>query len=794
MKINLRSLRAQLIFMVVLISSVGMVSSIFIVNMNYDHSVQETREATEELIKQEFITLTNKHNKLLQEFGLRIQRNELFRKAIKQKDRNTIQNLLDEEFYQYFVTAKVLVVNKIYAFDKNYQLLSESSKGNDFNSNARMCGQLVESAKRRKGAERIKLTHSFCYHHEHALNSIIVPIGTLVPQGYLQIISRPYNIFQSAESKLGMPLRIETTTDQLSYESDNWQEKDARLLTIDHKMDDINGKPAISVVMEKDISRLNQSFAHSRQLIILSVGFISLLCIVIFYYRFEKHMVKPLKNLGNKLSEIEEDENQLGNTLTLEGSPEIQAITHKFNKLSLKLANFYGSLEKLAYRDPLTTLPNRSKLQEIVDFHTSLNQRDGTPFSLFIMGIDRFKHVNETMGHRAGDELLQEISKRLSKILRKSDYLEIVSDSDKHIEQDQFISRLGGDEFAAVLPAVSEPETVIAIAEKIQDSLRDTFIINQFSFNLGVSIGIVLCPEHGNTTQILMQHADLAMHHAKENQLGFTLYNSRLSEHSLNILSMDSELRKAIKNNELTLAFQPKIDLKSNKVAAVEVLLRWIHKEQGFIPPDKFIAVAEHTGLINDVTHWVLCAALKQKHEWDKQNIHFSISINLSAKNLWDKNLLPVIRTELRKYGIMPQSVILELTETAVMSDPAYAIIVLKQLSDLGLKISIDDFGTGYSSLSYLKKLPVDEIKIDRSFVMEMENDENDAVIVQSTIDLAHNMGLQVVAEGVETLSALDNLKQHSCDLAQGFYMAKPMSNNELIEWLKNSPWGNLES
>jgi len=789
MKFCLSSLRAQFILMIFLISAVGVISSIVIMNMNYKHSVEESRYATEELIKQEFLTLKKTHNNLLQEFGLRIQNNKSFRAAIKNRNKKLIQDLLDEEFFQYFVTAKVLMVNKIYAFDETFTLISQSSKGDDFESKFHMCPQLVEAAKKRQGASRIKLISSYCNHHEHALNSVIVPIGTLVPMGYLQIISRPDNIFENAEQKLGMPLRIETTAHQSAYQSANWLNIIPDELFIYHVLPDIAGNPAISIVMKKNIGRLHQSFTQSRTLAISIVSLICLLCIIVFYYRFEKKLVKPLKTLENQLTEIEADENQLGKTLTLEGSPEIQTLTGKFNKLSQKLAEFYGSLENLAYRDQLTSLPNRSKLLDIIDFHTSLNQRDGTPFCLFIMGIDRFKNVNETMGHQAGDKLLQEISQRLAEVLRKSDYLEIISVGDKQLRENQFVSRMGGDEFAAVFPAVNEPEFAISIAEKIQDALRSAFVIDQFSFNLGVSIGVVLCPQHGSDTQTLMQNADLAMHHAKENQLGFSLYDAHLSERSLNILRMDSDLRKAIANNELSLAFQPKIDLRSNKITAVEVLLRWIHEEQGFIPPDQFITVAEHTGLINELTHWVLHAALKQKREWDQQNHHFSVSINLSAKNLWDKKLLSVIRDELRQNHIMPQSVILELTETAVMSDPAYALVVLNQLSDLGLKLSIDDFGTGYSSLSYLKKLPVDEIKIDRSFVMEMESDENDAVIVQSTIDLAHNMGLKVVAEGVETITALENLKQQSCDLAQGFYMAKPMSNADFMEWLKYSPW-----
>jgi len=784
------SLRTQFVLMLLLISSVGLISSLIIVNQNHERTIENVRESTREIIKYESATLIEKHNNLLADFGLRLQKNPRFKRAVKNSNSKLIQKLLDLEFDQYYVSTKALIVNKIYVYDTDYKLLSESTSGDDFDAHVSMCSQLISAAKKRTRNDRIKLLSSFCYHKKHALNSIVIPIGTIMPIGYLQINSRLYNIFQNAEKKLGMPLRIETILNQKSYQSPDWKINSESDLEISYDILDLDGNPAVSIVMQKEIAAVNKSFAQSRQLIVWVVGCVTLLGIVLFYYIFSKNMLNPLKMLGRQLSVLESDEGQLGSELDLIGSPEMRKITGKFNKLTRKLSDLYGSLENLAYRDQLTMLPNRSRLQEIVDYYADLNNKDGKPFSLFTLDLDRFKTVNDTMGHQAGDQLLIQVSERLNKVLKENDYLCRVKVENNNYEKNGFVSRLGGDEFAIVFPSVGDPELVLVMAERIIRSLRETFVVDQFSFNLGASIGIVICPQHGTNTRLLMQHADVAMHFAKEKQLGFALYDPDFSERSLNILSLDTELRSALKNNDLNLVFQPKISLRTGRIVAVEVLLRWVHKDQGFISPDKFIYVAEQTGLINDVTKWVLYNALKQKCEWEKENINLSMAINLSAKNLWDTSLIGYMREELAGNKIMPQSVILELTETAVMSDPKYAIVILNQLRSLGLKISIDDFGTGYSSLSYLKQLPIDEIKIDRSFVMDMEENENDAVIVQSTIDLAHNMGLKVVAEGVETIQSLEKLKNQACDLAQGFYMAKPMNNQELMKWLRSSQWG----
>ena len=786
-----RTLRGQLSLMIAIMGGIGLFCSIFIVNIFVAQILEDQKSSTLELIKQESITQTEKHKNLLEEFGLRIQKNPELRHAFEKKNFTKVQALVNDEFYKYYVTARVLIVNKIYVFDKKFNLLTQSTKGENFGVTTPLCTQLTEQAKLRTRAERPKTLSSFCYHDKHAFYSVIVPISTLSPKGYLQIISNPENIFQHLENKLAMPLEITTTTGKISYKSKHWiNVTDENLITIDHALTDINNNQAINILMQKDISKTRQTFMKSRTMIIIIVSIITLIAVFLFLLIFEKSMLRPLNILEKQFTLIKNDKKHFSTQLKLTGSPEIISLTKNFNGLSSKLEILYKELEEMAFTDQLTALPNRSRLHEILDFHVAQHKNNNIPFTLFMMDLDRFKTVNDTLGHHAGDLLLQQVSDRLQSVLRKSDYVSLISKNPNNFYGSDIVARLGGDEFATVLPATGDINDAENIARKIHRLMLEPFQIENHNFNVGVSIGIAVFPKHANTANQLMQHADVAMYQAKDNQKGYAVFSSSENSKNQKLLSLDADLRSAIQNDKLSLVYQPKINLKTNTIVGVEALLRWDHEEKGFIPPDKFIPMAERSNLINEVTDWVLRNSFQQKSQWVKNNIPLSLAINLSPINLLDRNLIQNIKSYLSKNQLTPESIYLELTETAVMADPSHAIIVMRQLYDMGVRISIDDFGTGYSSLSYLKQLPVDEIKIDRSFVIDMQKDTNDAIIVQSTIDLAHNMGLQVIAEGVENKATFTNLSERTCDLAQGNYMAEPMENAKLLKWLKDSPWG----
>jgi diguanylate cyclase (GGDEF)-like protein len=427
----------------------------------------------------------------------------------------------------------------------------------------------------------------------------------------------------------------------------------------------------------------------------------------------------------------------------------------------------------LAYHDGLTNLPNRTLLLDRLQQAILAGQREKKSVAFLLMDLDRFKEINDTLGHHRGDLLLQQVGKRIRDMLRESDT----------------IARLGGDEFAMLFPGTSMKGALLA-AQKILESLESPFVIEGITINMEASIGAATFPEHGANADTLMQRADVAMYMAKQTGSGYAVYDPRFDLHSPRRLALMGELRSAIQDGQLFLYYQPKIDLRTRRMMGVEALVRWQHPEHGFIPPDQFIAPAERTGLIKPLTFFVLNAALQQWKNWHQAGWEIPIAVNLSARNLQDPQLQDQITEMLETYDVVSGFLGLEITESVIMADPTHAMETLKYFSQLGISRSIDDFGTGYSSLGYLKKLPVDEIKIDRSFVMDMAVDEDDAVIVRSTIDLAHNLGLSVVAEGVENQETWDRLAALGCDAAQGYHISRPMPSEELTRWLGESPYG----
>jgi diguanylate cyclase (GGDEF)-like protein len=475
---------------------------------------------------------------------------------------------------------------------------------------------------------------------------------------------------------------------------------------------------------------------------------------------FQRTMLRPLNALTHQLRRVHKDRSHLGEKLAVEGSVEMTELAADFNNMTTELKQLYTTLENLALTDPLTTLPNRNLFHDRLTQLVALCQRSQVKFAVFMMDLDRFKEVNDTLGHPVGDLLLQQVASRLENILRKSDTIARMSDDT--------VARLGGDEFAAILPTVDGDRAALTVAQKIQNAMQRPFLIDGHTLAVDISIGIVIYPVHGSEGSTLLQRADIAMYQAKHNHQGFAIYDSKQDNHSLSQLTMVSDLRKAMEKEQLQLHYQPKIDMRTGALCGAEALVRWQHPERGFMPPDTFIPVAEQSGFIVPLTTWILNNAMRECARWHRLGIRIPVAVNLSVRNLHDAKITEQILSTLRDHGLDPGALIVELTETAVMTDSARAYDILATLNREGIRVSVDDFGTGYSSLSNLKKLPVHEIKIDRSFVMDMKEDNNDAVIVRSTIDLAHNMNLRVTAEGVENRETWDLLCALGCDMAQG--------------------------
>jgi diguanylate cyclase (GGDEF)-like protein/PAS domain S-box-containing protein len=429
-------------------------------------------------------------------------------------------------------------------------------------------------------------------------------------------------------------------------------------------------------------------------------------------------------------------------------------------------------VEHRALHDSLTGLPNRALLSDRLGQSLRIAHRQGTTAALLLIDLDRFKEVNDTLGHHYGDQLLAQIGPRLAEGLRKMDT----------------VARLGGDEFAVLLPSVRDLQGATEVAHKLQAALSRPFQVEGVQLDVEASIGVVVSGDHGDDASTLIQRADIAMYVAKQRNLGVSTYDREVDSNTPERLAMLGDLRRALHDDELFLHFQPKVDLSTGQVCGAEALLRWQHPERGLIPPDDFIPLAENTGMIGPLTSRVLNLALVQIRLWADGGVPVPVAINLSARNLLDEQLDEQVADALARHGVGAHLLKLEVTESAIMTDPVRAVAVLQRLADQGISISIDDFGAGYTSMRQLKDLPISELKVDRSFVTDMETDPSNAVIVRSVIDLGHNLGLSIVAEGVETPLSLDRLRSYGCDIAQGYFLARPMSAGAFDEWRKAWP------
>jgi diguanylate cyclase (GGDEF)-like protein len=426
--------------------------------------------------------------------------------------------------------------------------------------------------------------------------------------------------------------------------------------------------------------------------------------------------------------------------------------------------------EHQALHDALTGLPNRRLFRQRIE--QTVEDLGGLKAAVLVLDLDRFKEVNDTLGHEAGDQLLQELGARLRQVVRASDT----------------VARLGGDEFGVLLPRQADAESVVLTIERIRQAIEEPVIVEGLPLGVEASVGVAFCPDDAEDVETLLRRADVAMYRAKEESSSYAFHDERTDRRDPARLLLVGELRRAIRDRELVLHYQPKAALRNGEVGSVEALVRWIHPERGLIPPDEFIPLAERTGLMKPLTSYVIDEALRQCAEWREQGLNLAVAVNLSMRNLLDVSFPDEVAELLRARNIEPSLLEFEITESTVLVDPARSKLVLDRLSGMGLRLSIDDFGTGYSSLAYLKRLPLNELKIDRSFVMHMLENEDDAVIVRSTIDLGRNLGLEVVAEGVEDAPTWDALASLGCDVAQGYYLSRPVPAEELGKWLVGRP------
>jgi diguanylate cyclase (GGDEF)-like protein/PAS domain S-box-containing protein len=435
-------------------------------------------------------------------------------------------------------------------------------------------------------------------------------------------------------------------------------------------------------------------------------------------------------------------------------------------------------IQYLAYHDGLTSLPNRSMFSQLLNHGISRAHRYNKKMAVLFIDLDRFKNINDTLGHEAGDLLLQQVGTRLKDSLRQSDT----------------VARLGGDEFVVLLEEVGERQVVATIAHKLLSSIIKPFNMLGQEFRVTASIGISTYPDDGQDEQTLMKNADIAMYRAKEEgKNNFQFHSEQMDTHSFERLALESSLRRALERNEFELHYQAKMDLRTGQMTGMEALVRWAHPDLGMVSPAQFIPLAEETGLIVPIGKWVLRTACLQNKAWQDEGLPpLSVAVNLSARQFTDENLLPDIAAILNESGMDPGFLELEITESMVMHRVDKAVQILTELKKIGIRLAIDDFGTGYSSLSNLKRFPIDTIKVDRSFIRDIPGDAEDKALTKAIIAMGQTLSLTVTAEGVETQEQVDFLRQHSCNEFQGYYFNKPVPAEHFAQLMRTQMPHNL--
>jgi diguanylate cyclase (GGDEF)-like protein len=462
-------------------------------------------------------------------------------------------------------------------------------------------------------------------------------------------------------------------------------------------------------------------------------------------------------------------------TVVLDEKGDISNYIALFSDITERKAS-YERIQYLAHFDALTNLPNRALLNDQLDMAIAMATRSQRQLAIVFLDLDRFKIVNDSLGHHTGDLLLQIVAERLKSCVRETD----------------IVARLGGDEFVILLNCIQEPNEAAFVAQKVVEAIAIPFTLNGNNVNIGTSIGIAIYPDNGLDHSTLIKNADAAMYHAKENgRNNFQFFSSLMNDKAFERLTLENDLRQALKREEFFLLYQPQIDVLTGRIVGAEALIRWQHPEKGLVPPNDFISLAEKCGLIVPIGEWVLKTACAQNISWQKEGLAPVLTaVNISAQQFHQKNFNELIRQILGDTGLDPHLLELEITESAVMANAESMLETLRSLKEIGLHLSIDDFGTGYSSLSYLKHFPINKLKIDRSFVTDITHDSSNKAIIETIINMGHNLRLKVITEGVETAEQFAILKELRCDEIQGYYFSRAISPRDFVTFAKNNRQG----
>jgi len=475
---------------------------------------------------------------------------------------------------------------------------------------------------------------------------------------------------------------------------------------------------------------------------------------------------RPVKVLVDQAKDIASG--NYNHSINYAGKDELGQLAQEFNQMKQAVVNRERTISQQAFHDSLTGLPNRYRLSSTIEQLTMSERR---PFALVRIGPQRINDVNYSLGHRVGDKVILELAKRLLALAETN-----------------LLFNVGGTGFALLIKNANE-ENLKRFFDQLDQAMDAVFELDDFSLHVQVQAGVALYPDHDSSGEQLLEMAGMALQHAQQTSLPLDIYDASLSRNKVEQLQLANGLKSAIEENQLELFYQPKLNISSATITEVEALVRWQHPEHGLIPPDKFIGLAEQTGHIHQLTRWVLDTSLRQYRSWLEQDIQLSIAVNVSAESFKNPDFYQEVIGSLERYALSPEAICLEVTESVVVDDPNSAIELLSRFQKKGFRMSIDDYGTGYSSLEQLKQLPVADVKIDKAFVMTLLQHDEDQVIVKSTIEMVHAMGLGVIAEGVEDQLSLEWLQRHKCDMAQGYFICRPKPSAEFTDWLRQSPY-----
>lgn len=775
-----RSLLMQLVGTSLLLLLIVQIAGFAVVRNSINHTARSQLIDTLDADEKVWHRLLEQRTQQLHEEASRLSANSEFRAAVGSGDKDTIQFALDHHGQRVGATVTALLDAQLQVHS-----ISAGSLAADFNAALKQL--------------RPNLSKGIRNNHIATINGlpcqfVLAPIRTTLLTGWV-LMGAPIN--QALVEEMQQLLAIQVAI-RVRGSNEQWQVPVSTLSTTaltallqqqgpitelsngketllvrTSPLDDNGNDPAQALLLRS----VNVVVAPYQQLqwLLAGITLTGLLLFALGHGLIARWFSKPLHSLVLGTQRISRGEYDIPMEHT-HRRDEVGLLARSFDRMRIDIAEQQAEIRHLAYWDRLTGLPNRERFRNTVlaaiVAHADYGP-EATPLAVITLDLDRFKHVNDVLGHAFGDRLLQAVAKRLrNQILAHGD----------------MVARMGGNEFALLLRR-TDPEAAMVVARSITQAFERPLDFGDQMVDLSAGIGIACWPTDAVDVDTLLNRSEIAMYTAKRKLDGPQLYDPIMDSSSAQTLSLLTELRRAIERDELRLYLQPKVQLQGKPGMAVEALVRWQHPQRGLVPPMDFIPFAEQTGFVRQLTLWMFKEAALLLADARTQGMGLRISVNLSTRDLLDPELCDRLQTMLAQHRVLPQGFCLEITESAIMDDPQRAEAMLNRLSQQGFKLSIDDFGTGYSSLGYLKRLPVDELKIDKSFVMGMETDHDDEMIVRSTIDLAHNLGLSVVAEGVESSSILERLRAMSCDEAQGYYVSRPVPVDAFLSWHAQRVW-----